>query len=375
MEALGLLAGGVAHDLNNILSGIVGYPDLMLSGMDPADPMYRQLEAIKRSGLQAVAVVADLLTIARGSASEKKPLDLNSLVREYLASPEYRQLADQYPQVELVLDLAADLPALHGSPVHIRKSIMNLVINAYEAMKDHPGQVTIRTGMRTVHTEEERDHDGPEPGEYLVLSVADTGIGIAPEDLDRIFEPFFSKKHLARSGSGLGLAVVWNTVQDHDGHVRVHSDDAGTCFELFFRPTDARSTKRDGEEPAAGPRGRGERILVVDDEPSVRELAQTMLRHLGYRPETAASGEDAINYLKYHEVDLVILDMIMDPGMDGLETYRRILADRPGQKAIIASGYAEDARVRKALALGAGRFIRKPYTMELLASAIRAELA
>ncbi len=375
MEALGLLAGGVAHDLNNILSGIVGYPDLMLSGMDPADPMYRQLEAIKRSGLQAVAVVADLLTIARGSASEKKPLDLNSLVREYLASPEYRQLADQYPQVELALELCADLPALHGSPVHIRKSIMNLVINAYEAMKDHPGQVTIRTGMRTVHTEEERDHDGPEPGEYLVLSVADTGIGIAPEDLDRIFEPFFSKKHLARSGSGLGLAVVWNTVQDHDGHVRVHSDDAGTCFELFFRPTDARSTKRDGEEPAAGPRGRGERILVVDDEPSVRELAQTMLRHLGYRPETAASGEDAINYLKYHEVDLVILDMIMDPGMDGLETYRRILADRPGQKAIIASGYAEDARVRKALALGAGRFIRKPYTMELLASAIRAELA
>ncbi len=195
---------------------------------------------------------------------------------------------------------------------------MNLVINAYEAMKDHPGQVTIRTGMRTVHFEEERDHDG---------------------------------------------------------HVRVHSDDTGTCFELFFRPTDARSTNRDGEEPAAGPRGRGERILVVDDEPPVRELAQTMLYHLGYRVETAASGEDAINHLKYHEVDLVILDMIMDPGMDGLETYRRILADRPGQKAIIASGYAEDARVGKALALGAGRFIRKPYTMEQLARAIRTELA
>ncbi len=374
MEALGLLAGGVAHDLNNILSGIVGYPDLLLSKMDPDDPMYPQLEAIKRSGLQAVAVVADLLTIARGSASEKKPLDLNALVRDYLDSPEFRQLAGQYPHVELVTDLCPDLPAVHGSAVHIRKSIMNLVINGYEAMKDRPGQVTVSTGTRVV-TEGEKEHHGPEPGEYVVLTVADTGVGIAAEDLDRIFEPFYSKKHLARSGSGLGLAVVWNTVQDHEGHIRVHSDETGTRFELLFRPAHGQEEERDDSEAAAEPRGRGERILVVDDEESVRELARTILSHLGYRPAAVASGEEAVNYLKFHEVDLVILDMIMEPGMDGLETFRRIIASRPGQKAIIASGYAENDRVRKALALGAGRFIKKPYTVEELARVVQAELA
>ncbi len=375
MEALGLLAGGVAHDLNNILSGIVGYPDLMLSRLDPDDPMYRQLEAIKRSGLQAVAVVADLLTIARGSASEKKPLDLNELVRDYLASPEYNQLADQYPRVELVLDLSPDLPAVNGSPVHIRKSIMNLVINGYEAMKDKPGQVKICTRHQVVSGSTTGKHDGPEPGDYVVLIVADTGIGIAAEDLDRVFEPFYSKKHLARSGSGLGLAVVWNTVQDHDGHILVHSDDSGTRFELYFRATDEQGAVEEDDDPEVQSRGRGERILVVDDEQSVRELARTILSHLGYRPEAVASGEEAVNYLKYHEVDLVILDMIMEPGMDGLETYRRILEVVPGQKAIIASGYAEDARVRKALELGAGRFIRKPYTIRQLAQAVQAELA
>ena len=374
MEALGLLAGGVAHDLNNILSGIVGYPDLMLAGMDPDDPMYPQLEAIKRSGLQAVAVVADLLTITRGAASEKKPLDLNALVRDYLASPEYRQLADQYPGVELVLDLTPGLPTVHGSPVHIRKSVMNLVINGYEAIKDGPGEVRIRSSRRIVAKEEAGSHDGLDPDEYVVLTVADTGIGIAAEDLDRIFEPFYSKKHLARSGSGLGLAVVWNTVQDHNGHVLVHSDDGGTRFELFFRTTEEESGQGNGGDRAVV-RGRGERILVVDDEQSVRELARTILSHLGYRPEVVASGEEAVNYLKYHEVDLVILDMIMEPGMDGLETYHRILEVVPGQKAIIASGYAEDARVRAALELGAGRFIRKPYTIRQISQAVQAELA
>ncbi|HEB51081.1 MAG TPA: transporter substrate-binding domain-containing protein [Desulfobulbus sp.] len=375
MEALGLLAGGVAHDLNNILSGIVGYPDLMLSRLEPDDPMYGQLEAIKRSGLQAVAVVADLLTIARGSASEKKPLDINGLVRDYLASPEYKQLADRYPRVTLVLDLCPDLPALHGSPVHIRKSIMNLVINGYEAIKDRPGEVRIRTARQVVTGREGEDHDGPKPGEYVVLTVADTGIGIAAEDLDRVFEPFYSKKHMARSGSGLGLAVVWNTVQDHEGHILVHSDEGGTRFELYFQATDAEGADEDGEGTESVPRGRGERILVVDDEEPVRELARTILTHLGYRPETVASGEEAVNYLKYHEVELVILDMIMEPGMDGLETYRRILEVAPGQRAIIASGYAEDYRVRAAMELGAGLFIRKPYTIRQLAHAVQAELA
>jgi CheY-like chemotaxis protein len=208
-----------------------------------------------------------------------------------------------------------------------------------------------------------------------VLSVSDNGPGIAPEDMERIFEPFYTKKVMGRSGTGLGLTVVWNTVKENSGYIDVRTGAGGTRFDLYFPAVDGPAAGKTQASPdAALCRGDGESILVVDDEASQRELARESLRYLGYEARTVESGEAAVEYLKNGPADLVLLDMIMDPGMDGLETYAEILKFAPGQKAIIASGYADTDRVEAAYRLGASAFIPKPYTLEQLSQAIREAL-
>ncbi len=374
MEALGLLAGGVAHDLNNILTGIVGYPDLILPRLDPQSTMYRQVEAMQNSGKQAVAVVADLLTITRGTASVKEPIDINQAVMDYLHSPEQSKFMQQYPQITVRKELGTGLPCLLGSQVHIRKTIMNLVLNGFEAMKDCPGTLTIRTEVCEVDESTPARADVAS-GKYVMLVIADTGVGIAREDLERIFEPFYSKKKMARSGTGLGLAVVWNTVRDHDGYIQVQSAEQGTRFVMYFPAIEESAADLGALSTVDDLQGRGERILVVDDEQQVRELAVDMLTRLQYTAVGVTSGEQALAWLADHPADLVILDMIMDPGMDGLATYSSIVQLHPGQKAVIASGYAENDKVRKALALGAGEYMRKPYSIETLGQVLRRVLA
>ena len=197
-------------------------------------------------------------------------------------------------------------------------------------------------------------------GEYAVLTVADDGPGISPDDLNRIFEPFYTKKVMGRSGTGLGLTLVWNVIQDHAGYIDVISDARnGTRFELYFPITRDAVSKKTTSQPIENFRGRGEMILVVDDVKSQRDISCHMLEKLGYRAESASSGEAAVAYLKNHRVDLVVLDMIMDPGIDGSETYARIKAIHPDQKAIIVSGFSETEQVKKTLELGAGRFLKK----------------
>ncbi len=212
-------------------------------------------------------------------------------------------------------------------------------------------------------------------GDYAVLTVSDTGGGISAEDLGKIFEPFYTKKVMGRSGTGLGLAVVWGTVKDHDGYIDVQSDEGkGSIFTLYFPVTREDLAK---VEKALSPvvyMGKGESILVVDDIKEQRELAVSMLGRLGYQVEVVASGEEAIEYLKDKKADLIILDMIMDPGIDGMETYRRIIKMNPEQKALIVSGFSETDRVRKAQELGAGAFVRKPYILEKIGLAVRKEL-
>jgi len=218
-------------------------------------------------------------------------------------------------------------------------------------------------------------YDQIREGDYAVLSISDTGEGIASRDLKRIFEPFYTKKVMGRSGTGLGLAVVWGTVKDHSGYINVQSKEGeGSTFSLYFPVT--RDTL-----PAEAPTvlkseylGKGESILVVDDVQEQRNLAQSMLISLNYKVQTVGSGEEAQAYLKTHEADLIVLDMIMEPGMDGLETFERVRAIRPQQKAIIVSGYSESERVKAAKDLGAGTYVRKPYIREKLGLAVRREL-
>jgi len=372
MESLGLMAGGIAHDLNNILSGLVSYPELLLLDIPVDSPMRKPMETIKKSGMRAVDVVSDLITIARGVATVKEVLNLNTIVTEYLGSAEHQKLERTHSFIDFKAELNPDLLNLNGSSTHINKTLMNLVVNASEAIEG-TGTVTISTTNRYLD-EPLKGYEDVRIGEYAVLSVSDDGSGISSEDLEKIFEPFYTKKVMGRSGTGLGLAVVWNSVQDHNGYIDVKSSEEGTVFELYFRVTRDQIAEDTEDVPAAEYQGHGEKILVVDDEENQREIACGMLTKLGYIAEAVSSGEEAIEYVKKNPVDLIVLDMVMPKGINGRKTYEEIIKIRPGQKAIIASGHAKTKEVDLAQELGAGKYIKKPYTLEKIGIAVKEEL-
>lgn len=371
MEALGLLAGGVAHDLNNVLSAMVGYPDLLLNALPEESRQRKFIEIIKESGQKAANIVDDLLTLARRGVAQRHVLDLNALIEHYLLSPEYERTFEEYPNITVETQLDPNLLKIKGSQVHLQKTIMNLVNNGAEA-QPRGGHILIATENAYVDTPI-MGYQKIEQGEYVLLTVSDNGVGIAREDLDRIFEPFFSKKKLGRSGTGLGMAVVWGTVQDHEGFVNVTtSEGGGTTFELYFPATRENILEEVKRRDQIEYLGQGEHILIVDDIAEQRELAGAILQRLGYTTTSVKSGHEAVVYLKSNHTDLVMLDMVMDDtDMDGLETYKQIIRFRPQQKAVIASGYAETDRVKAALLLGVGQYVKKPYTVEKIGVAIR----
>jgi CheY-like chemotaxis protein len=250
---------------------------------------------------------------------------------------------------------------------------MNLVSNAAEAM-DGGGKITIRTASRFVDAPIE-GYDIIAEGDYAVFEVSDTGVGISSEDQKQIFEPFYTKKKMGRSGTGLGMSVVWATVKDHRGYIDVSScPGEGTTFTLYFPLTREEKRKTAVASSVEDYIGEGEYILVVDDVKEQREIAAGILRRLGYEVTSVASGEEALVAARSRPPDLVVLDMIMEPGMDGLETYQKLLEINSGQKAIIASGYSESERVRATLRMGAGTYIKKPYLFDKIGKAVRAEL-
>ncbi len=373
MEALGTLAGGVAHDLNNVLGVMVGYSELLLAKLPPDSLQTKYAGHILQSSVKGAAIIQDLLTLARRGVTVSEVVNLNEVIFDYFKSPEFEKLRSDHPTVKISTDLEKVLLNLKGSPVHLSKMIMNLVSNAFESIHGS-GEVAIRTENR--HLDRPiRGYDEMREGDYLVLTVSDSGSGISPNDLGKIFEPFYTKKVMGRSGTGLGLAVVWGTVKDHHGYIDVQSEEGkGSTFTLYFPVTREEPPKIDNAASPAVYMGKGESILVVDDVKEQRELAKSMLVWLGYQVETAAGGEEAIEYLRHKKADLVVLDMIMDPGIDGMETYRRILEIVPGQKAVIVSGFSETDRVRKSQEMGAGTFVRKPYILEKIGLAVRQEL-
>lgn len=368
MESLGLMAGGVAHDLNNILSGLVTYPELLLLNIPGDDPLYEPLKAIRKAGERASDVVADLLTVARGVAMVIKVERLNSIIQNYLNSPEYDKLKQTCPRVAVRCDLERELPNILGSAVHVGKCLMNLVTNSAEAIAGE-GTVTIRTYSVRVGEDSAAELQ-IEPGRYAVMEVSDDGPGIPAKDLEHIFEPFYSRKVVGRSGTGLGLAVVWNTMQDHKGCVQLESDQNGSCFSLYFPVTESEYVD-DAEESISLLKGDGETILVVDDEQEQLAIASQILRELGYRARVVESGEKAVSWLEDNDADLLILDMMMGDGMNGYETYLAAAAIKPGQKALIASGFSESEEVIDTLRLGAGLYIKKPYSVSQLGRAIQ----
>ena len=374
MEAMGNLAAGIAHDLNNILSGLVSYPDMILSDLSEDDPLYKKISLIKKSGQKAATIVQDLLTLARRNIPLHEVCDLNCIIQDYLESTEHNQAKQNHTFITIRTELAESPINIKGSSIHISKAVMNLINNAMEAIPA-TGNIIITTSKVEIKLELTGYENIP-PGSYACMSIKDTGPGIPPNDIPRIFEPFYTKKPTRSkgTGTGLGMTIIWATIKDHSGYIDISSSEKqGTTITIYLPATDQQMSSASTQIPLDRYSG-NETVLVVDDLQEQLTIAKNMLKKLGYNAITVQSGTEALDFLSKSQADLVMLDMIMPGQLDGLGTYEKILQLHPDQKAIISSGYSESDQVRKMQKLGAGSYIQKPYSMEDLARAVRTEL-
>jgi len=280
MELIGTIAGGVAHDLNNVLVSSIIYPEMLLMQTPDDSPFRKSLETIKKSGMKAAAIVNDLLTLTRRGVSDTEVININNIVSECLSSPEFEKIKKYHPGLDFEVRLKEDLWNIVGAPFHLMKTITNLVSNAAEAMLDG-GKITIETQNLQIK-KSITAYEGINPGDYVVLTVSDEGTGIPKEEQEKIFEPFYTKKVMGRSGTGLGMTVVYNTVKDHKGHIKMDSiEGIGTVFSLYFPMTERQLKQSESEFPVSEYAGEGEAILVVDDIEEQREIASEILSMLG----------------------------------------------------------------------------------------------
>ena len=372
MEVVGNLAAGIAHDLNNILSGLVSYPDLLLLEIPKDNPLHDKISVIQRSGKKAAAIVQDLLTLARRNVAITGISNMNTIIAEYLDSVEFRRLQKKYPDITIHADLDNNLLNVKGSSVHLSKVMMNLLHNALEAMPAG-GRVVISTRNACLLNSFDSYEYIP-AGEYVCTSVADNGVGIPQADIHRIFEPFYTRKKTDKSGTGLGMTIIWATIKDHNGYLDIRSQEGqGTSLTFYLPATMENANTQQGRivlEDYVG----SETILIVDDIAEQRDMTRSMLEKLGYTVLAASGGKEAVATIQKQPVDLVILDMIMPGGLNGLETYLEILQISPNQKAIITSGFSESEQAEEVLRLGAGGYVQKPFTMEQIGMAVRKEL-
>jgi len=367
MEAIGTLAGGIAHDFNNILQAIFGYTQMILLGKERSDPEYDSLKAIEKSAHRASNLTKRLLIFSRKAESILKPVDLNQEVEQIS-----KMLECTIPKmIQIELHPAKDLRIINADSGQIEQIIMNLGINARDAMPDG-GKLIFET--KNAHLDEQycKAHIGSRQGQYVLLSVTDTGHGMDEALQDRIFEPFFTTKETGK-GTGLGLAMVYGIVKSHGGYITCDSKPGqGTDFRIFFPVAGAKNAPFESEETMPFPRGGRESILLVDDDESIREIGKELLTRYGYNVLTASDGESALDFLakKKDQIDLIILDLMM-PGMGGNRCLHELLKMDSSAKVIIASGYAVDGYTKEALDSGAKGFIAKPYNTAEMLQAIR----
>jgi len=372
IEVVGKLAGGVAHDLNNVLGAIVSYPDLILKKLPENSPMIKTVTSIQQSGLKAAAIVQDLLTLARRGVAITTVVNLNEIIKDYIESPVFEKLKMYHSDIIVEKKFEKRRTSIRGSALHLSKTIMNLVSNAAESITGK-GKIIISTELVSLNVDKIGYYHSIKKGKYVLLRVSDTGSGIPESDLNKIFEPFYTKKKMGRSGTGLGMAVVWGTVEDHKGFIDVISEEGvGTVFELFFPISDKENSdyKKD-DLTVSDYKGNGEKILIIDDLLTQREIATSLLTELGYEVFTASSGENGVKFLETNNVDICIIDMIMDKGIDGLDTYKLIRELKPKQRVIIASGYSETSRVKEAIKLGVQDYVSKPYTLKKIGLTVK----
>ena len=357
MEAVGILAGGIAHDFNNLLQAIGGYAQLLIFDKKQDDPEYKDLEAINKAVRNAAQLVRQLLTFSRKNEYEPIILDLNHEIEGVK-----KILSRTLPKmIEIKLQLDQELLPVKADPLQIEQALLNLGTNAADAMPDG-GQLLISTEKITLRDEYVENHLGARPGEYSLLTVSDTGSGIAPETVRHIFEPFYTTKEIGK-GTGLGLASVYGIVKKHGGYIMCYSElDQGTSFKIYFPAAETNELdqkKQDVVQPIEGGR---ETILLVDDDQYIRDFASQLLRNFGYTVLSATSGEEALAIFttRPKEIDLVLLDIGM-PGMGGHKCLRDLLEIDPTARVLLASGYALQGQVKETLEAGAAGYIGKPY--------------
>lgn len=375
MSSLGMLAEGAAHDLSNILGPVLQYPALIREALPPDSPALKLVQAIEEAGQKSAAVLQDLQTIGRGGQYEKSSVNVNHVVDRFMRSHDFERLKQHYPKVRAELQMAAALPTIVGSELQLQQLLSNLVSHAFEAMPGG-GMITIETGSGRLDRPVGRYGSGA-PGEYVVLKVSDTGSGLAPEDVERIFEPFYVRSVMGRHMlSGLSMTLVYRVVADHHGFIDVTTATGkGTTFVVYL-PVAAADGTLELKPDYTG----HETVLVVDDYEEHRDAATELLRDLGYRALTARNGRDAVAVLEASlrgetdRIDLVVLDLVLGDDFDGVETYKKIIELQPGQKTVMVSGFADIARIVEARKLGLRQCIQKPYTLDGLGKAVRSEL-
>ncbi len=365
LEMAGTVAGQVAHDFNNLLGPLMAYPDLIREELPENHPAIELLDQIEVAAERISEINQDLLAMGRRGHFTKNVLCLNDIVNRALGDLN-SLLADR----EVETDLYTNLNFVLGNSAQLGRMINNLLNNAIDAVQT-AGTISVRTEncyMRDASVLSGRIPDG----EYVRLTVEDTGSGIPEEFTRQIFDPFFTTKTADKKrGSGLGMSIVQAVIEDHGGFIDLKSElGKGTAFYVYLPITGAPKERKEDDKSPDG----CETILIVDDDKVQREVATRLLRKLGYNVESVECGEDAVELLRDHPRDLVILDMVMPDGIDGTETYRRIAEFSPTQKAIIVSGFAESDRVTDALKMGVGAFVKKPVTKSVIAAAVRAEL-
>jgi PAS domain S-box-containing protein len=367
MEAIGGLAGGIAHDFNNLLTVIKGYAELSCLGLDKNDPLWGNLEEIRKASERASNLTRQLLAFSRRQILEFKVINLNTLIKD-IDKMLHRILGED---IELAYHLTQDIGRIKTDPGQIEQVILNLTVNARDAMPSG-GKLTIETLNVELDEAYARSHMGVSPGQYLMLSVSDTGAGMDSKIRERIFEPFFTTKEKGK-GTGLGLSMVYGIVKQSGGHIYVYSEPGlGTTFKIYLpRVEEAEDLQQ--KDSGLSPSGGNETILLVEDEPSVRDLAARILRDRGYQVYEALDGKDAFNMARKHperNFHLLLTDVVM-PGMSGKELSDRLILLIPDLKVLFISGYTDNAIVHHGVLMEGVEFLQKPFTPEALTRKVR----
>jgi PAS domain S-box-containing protein len=369
MEAVGRLAGGVAHDFNNILTGINGYAEMIIEGLDADDSLRPNMEVILSSGKRAAGLTAQLLAFSRKQIIAPRVIQPNDILLN--SQKMLRRIIGE--DIDFVFAPDGRLWRINADPTQLDQVLMNLAVNARDAMPDG-GKLTIETQNVTLDDEYCKSHAGFIPGDYVMLAVTDTGHGMDAETLENIFEPFFSTKEVGK-GTGLGLAMVYGVMKQNKGFINVYSEiGEGTTFKIYYPALKEKAEKLSKDKLADMPAGT-ETVLLVEDEGIVRNLAKTVLERQGYTVIDAPDGKKArLEYTQYSgEIHLLLTDVVM-PKMNGGELYKKLLDLKPGLKALFMSGYTEDAIAHHGVLDKGAHFIQKPFTIQALAKAVRKAL-